>query len=143
MTVEISVKTTGPLFTRAARELPRKAIEDILREAVEDGEERLAERLRPRPAGVFLSVAQAGRAVSKGNYRRHLQTRTKGLRATLSDGGVVYGPWLEGTSNRNNTTRFKGYRQFRKTSQWLSKYRVPRILKKHVTSMAMRLSGGI
>jgi len=39
----------------------------------------------------------------------------------ITDGGVVYGPWLEGISSRNMTTRFKGYMTFRKTSQELEK----------------------
>ncbi len=30
---------------------------------------------------------------------------------------VIYGPWLEGTSSRNQTTRFKGYNLFRKAKQ--------------------------
>jgi hypothetical protein len=35
--------------------------------------------------------------------------------AVVHDSGVVYGPWLEGTSYRNMTTRFKGYFAFRTT----------------------------
>jgi len=35
----------------------------------------------------------------------------------LTDQGVIYGSWLEGTSNRNNATRFKGYAMFRRASQ--------------------------
>lgn len=31
----------------------------------------------------------------------------------IHDSGVVYGPWLEGVSSRNATTRFKGYHTFR------------------------------
>jgi hypothetical protein len=31
----------------------------------------------------------------------------------VHDSGVVYGPWLEGISSRNQTTRFKGYHTFR------------------------------
>lgn len=31
----------------------------------------------------------------------------------IHDNGVVYGPWLEGISSRNETTRFKGYHTFR------------------------------
>ncbi len=31
----------------------------------------------------------------------------------VHDRGVIYGPWLEGTSERNQTTRFKGYHAFR------------------------------
>lgn len=30
----------------------------------------------------------------------------------VHDRRIVYGPWLEGISNRNRTTRFKGYRSF-------------------------------
>lgn len=35
----------------------------------------------------------------------------------VTDGGVVYGPWLEGVGSRNNTTRFKGYSSFRRATQ--------------------------
>lgn len=31
----------------------------------------------------------------------------------VHDNGVIYGPWLEGISSRNQTTRFKGYHTFR------------------------------
>lgn len=33
---------------------------------------------------------------------------------SVNDGGVIYGPWLEGVSSRNETTRFKGYATFRR-----------------------------
>jgi hypothetical protein len=33
----------------------------------------------------------------------------------ITDGGVVYGPWLEGTGSRNASSRFKGYRHWRQT----------------------------
>lgn len=35
----------------------------------------------------------------------------------VHDSGVVYGPWLEGIGSRNATTRFKGYRTFRRVAQ--------------------------
>jgi hypothetical protein len=31
----------------------------------------------------------------------------------VHDSGVVYGPWLEGISSRNQTTSFRGYHTFR------------------------------
>lgn len=37
----------------------------------------------------------------------------------VDDGGVIYGPWIEGTGSRNRTTRFKGYRTYRLISQEL------------------------
>lgn len=40
---------------------------------------------------------------------------------------VVYGPWLEGTSSRNQTTRFKGYQLFRRAAQETQR-KVPEIL---------------
>jgi hypothetical protein len=39
----------------------------------------------------------------------------------INDGGIVYGPWLEGASKRNSSTRFKGYHQFRRTRTRLRK----------------------
>lgn len=35
----------------------------------------------------------------------------------VHDRGIIYGPWLEGTSSRNRTTRFKGYASFRRATQ--------------------------
>lgn len=32
---------------------------------------------------------------------------------SVNDSRVIYGPWLEGVSSRNQTTRFKGYHTFR------------------------------
>lgn len=33
---------------------------------------------------------------------------------TVTDRGVIYGPWLEGISSRNQSSRFKGYAAFRR-----------------------------
>lgn len=38
----------------------------------------------------------------------------------VHDRGIVYGPWLEGVSYRNQTTRFKGYHAFRRATQELA-----------------------
>lgn len=54
-----------------------------------------------------------------GYYRsRIVATRLQGNRG-VSDSGVIYGPWLEGTGSRNKTTRFKGYSTFRMVRQQL------------------------
>lgn len=45
----------------------------------------------------------------------------------VHDRGIVYGPWLEGTSSRNRTTRFKGYASFRRALQSVGA-KVPQIL---------------
>jgi hypothetical protein len=142
MTVVISVHAKGPIFDRQNRSLPRKTIEQLVKRVVEDADQRLAETLRPRPAGVYLSIAEAGRGkASTGNYRRRISTRSSGLRGRIFDGGVEYGPWLEGTSTRNQTTRFKGYHSFRKTTQWMNRVRVPQLLQKIFGSMTNKLNG--
>lgn len=46
-------------------------------------------------------------------YRLQIAASPFGEGWRIHDGGVVYGPWLEGVSRRNATTRFKGYKTFR------------------------------
>jgi hypothetical protein len=142
MTVNIEVKARGPLFDRSNANLMRKTIERTVRQVVEEGEEHIAGLLRPRPSGVYLSFAEAKKGqASTGNYRRRMNTSTRGLTGKISDGGVEYGPWLEGTSSRNQSTHFKGYHVYRRTVQWLNRVRVAKILNKHMRRATGRLNG--
>lgn len=50
-----------------------------------------------------------------GHYRSRIQTSNSSP-VRISDGGVIYGPWLEGVGSRNRSTRFKGYATFRRTT---------------------------
>lgn len=48
------------------------------------------------------------------------QVTTERLRPLVDrvhDRDMIYGPWLEGVSERNRSTRFKGYAAFRKQTQ--------------------------
>jgi hypothetical protein len=56
------------------------------------------------------------------------------------DRGVIYGPWLEGTSSRNRTTKFKGYTSKRQTEQELQR-KVPTIVQPYVEQLIHRLDG--
>jgi hypothetical protein len=117
----ITISRRGPLVTGAGPAALERGLETLIRLVVEQGEARLSEVLRPRPAGHFLSVSEAKKGkASKGHYRRNVDSRIRGLTAVIHDSNVVYGPWLEGTSARNRTTRFKGYGSFRRTGQWLN-----------------------
>ena len=119
----------------------RKATRRIVQALLEAGEQRLDEMLRPRPVGVYLSVAEAQKGkASVGHYRRNIHARQRGLNAVITDGGVVYGPWLEGTSSRNSTTRFKGYRSFRRTYQWIQR-NAGRIIRPVMDRMVRDLGG--
>ena len=141
----INVDISGPLFKKGVK-ITRDAMEDAVQELMELGEDRLSDLLRPRDEsseGVYKSVAQVGRKrASKGHYSRNVSGKREGLTARIDDGGKVeYGPWLEGTSSRNQTTRFKGYHSFRKVGQELEK-KSDDVLEKHIGKAARRMRGG-
>jgi hypothetical protein len=50
-------------------------------------------------------------------YETQIIQQHRGVSEVIHDRGIVYGPWLEGTSRRNQTTRFKGYASFRRAAQ--------------------------
>lgn len=51
-----------------------------------------------------------------GYYESRISVDRAGTGYRVSDGGVVYGPWLEGTGSRNSpVTSFPGYQTFRRT----------------------------
>jgi hypothetical protein len=60
--------------------------------------------------------------------------------ASVSDRGVVYGPWLEGTSERNRTTRFKGYSALRRARQATVR-RIPQLIAGPRARLIAALSG--
>jgi len=138
--ISITILTKGPVLTGMAAQ---RVIPDLIHPTIQDvmdvTEQRLRERFKPRPGGAFLSVAQAQKGkASKGHYVTHLKGafKTQTL-ARVSDGGYLYGPWLEGTSQRNKSTRFKGYGTFRKAKLWVKK-RVPEILQKRVAAFTAK-----
>lgn len=77
-------------------------------------------------------LAELGNVLVRANLNTSLRTQTPYYRTRITaqkeapgqylvtDQGVVYGPWLEGTGSRNRTTRFKGYFTFRRTCQELN-----------------------
>ena len=137
---EIKISFSGPFFASTMPGKVKSAIEDCVQEVIERGEQKLAEMLRPRPAGVYLSVQEAQRGkASTGHYRRSIHGERHGTLGRIHDSGVRYGAWLEGVSSRNQTTRFKGYHSFAKTVQFLQK-ESPRIVEKRIKRLANDLS---
>lgn len=140
MNYTVSVEMKGPIFQANA---PHQVIvlrNAVVQELVELGEQRLASMLRPRPAGVYLSVAEAQKGkASTGNYRRNLYTRAANGVGLLTDSGVIYGPWLEGVGTRNQTTRFKGYASFRRTAQWLQQ-QVRKVMDAYLAQFRQRMN---
>lgn len=106
--MSVKITTTGPIFKEsetaaATKAFLNKAEEDIAQKGVNLVRERLGDVLR-HPTGY---------------YERHIQTDITSAGTVVTDGGVIYGPWLEGVGSRNKTTRFKGYATFRKVTQQL------------------------
>jgi len=121
---EIRVTTRGPVFNGAWRRIMDDLVDDIGREVAEEGVEdvrAMLDRSLRNPTGHYRS-----RIMRQGNR--------------VTDSRVVYGPWLEGTGSRNKTTRFKGYRSFRRATQRLDA-RVPAIVTPVVHRAVARLNG--
>ena len=129
MTIRVSATATGPILDGLGPEKVEQAVADIVREVTELGMQRLTSAF---PTGV---------AVKTGNYRRNVHPTIYGAQAQLDDSGVIYGPWLEGTSSRNETTRFKGYSAFRRAAQYLQDEVVPEVLTKNAEKLATELGG--
>lgn len=91
----------GPNLKKAASLVKKgveEAREDIAQEAFDEVQQRLGAVLK-NPTGY---------------YESRVQVNTQANTIAITDGGVVYGAWLEGVSSRNDTTTFKGYQTFRK-----------------------------
>ncbi len=104
------VTATGPLFDgRALRALDRletDLVETVSDQGEVDVRQFLDSALR-NPTGFYQSRIKSDR-VARDRYQ-------------VSDGGVVYGPWLEGVSSRNKASTFKGYSHFRRVAQRLQR----------------------
>jgi hypothetical protein len=102
------VRMTGPLFDGSAArtvDLICDDVEDQIGQTVFDAVRQRLRTVLVNPTGYYESRVQVNR-------------QTDSL--VISDSGVVYGPWLEGTGSRNGRSRFKGYATFRKVSQQIA-----------------------
>jgi hypothetical protein len=102
----VTVRQTGPLFSDST---PREVIADML----EKSEEAMADRL----LGFVHANLKGSLRHPTGYYQSHVGKVHRGTQWRVTDGGVIYGPWLEGVSRRNARTRFKGYASFRRARQ--------------------------
>lgn len=107
---DVHIEVHGPLFDGRAH-----AISDAMCDAI------------------AYEVAAEGRDVVRLNCDTSFKTQTPyfttkiaiddaGIHAQdVTDGGVIYGPWLEGVGSRNFPhTRFKGYAMYRRATQYLN-----------------------
>lgn len=106
--MDTTVTKSGPIFdgraSRAVTDFLDEANRVVAERGVNDVRSRLGQVLE-NPTGAYASKVTTDRASSE--------------QWLITDQGTVYGPWLEGTSSRNQSTRFRGYQTFRKIRQEL------------------------
>lgn len=127
---QMTISFHGPLFQSG---LPASAIHDAIHDTITDlvaqGEKAVKLQLYP------------GHGLITGYYRNSIHGELSGsLNGRVHDSNVVYGPWLEGVSSRNETSRFKGYRMFRNAFQQLQGL-TQSILQKWVKKAVDKLGG--
>ncbi len=124
----MSVQEHGPFFSG---DFPR-VMKDICDQVQDDVASAALERVQ------FYLNAQIKHPTPY--YETQIIKETANLHTVVHDRGIVYGPWLEGTSSRNNRTRFKGYASFRKATSDVEKM-VPDIVARAIGANLPRLGG--
>lgn len=111
---DIEVSSSGPVFDgraeAAAKDFARAVGTQVAEQGVSD---------------VRFQFAQVVQHPT-GRYSRALHAVHRGSLHQVTDGGMVYGPWLAGEGSRNARSRFKGYQHWRRAEQQLER-RVPKI----------------
>lgn len=103
--VTIGVSVSGPLADGTARDAVLEWIDEAKKETADYAVRQLQ----------AVGMDKTGRAT--GHYQADIRTTVLTYNDLLISDPVVYGPWLEGTSKRNDSTRFKGYRLWRQAKQ--------------------------
>src|SRR5260221_8971813 len=110
--VQVHVQPLGPLADGSAPAIVHAWADEVKRDIAQEGVNRLR----------GFRMNKSGRAT--GRYQSELQTSTLAYNDIRISDPVVYGPWLEGSSNRNRSTRFRGYRLWREPLNLLLRFRL-------------------
>jgi hypothetical protein len=116
--------TSGPLFDGRADHIIERAMTEIRQKVSDKGKSLASSAL-----GSSIRAPRTGRSVRSVTTTDHSTTYQTGkysmpvvvdINETIVTTSLAsYGPWLEGTGSRNETTRFPGYFSFRIASQEL------------------------
>ena len=122
------VDLSGPLLDGTAERAAARAMVAIRHVVAEEGKMLAARRLNAsiRHHGTGKAVS----SITKTDWSVVYETDGSGKTYTMpimalpgetivTSDLATYGPWLEGTGSRNETTRFKGYHSFRLASREL------------------------
>lgn len=119
--------------TRAYGPIADDRIQSMINAGLTSGEAKAAKRGLQMLRGEFHTHF----CMPTGYYESQVHVETEAGGYKLTDGGVIYGWWLEGVGSRNATTRFKGYSIFRRVGQALEPEAV-RIIEDEI---AIRIKG--
>lgn len=102
----VEIRVSGPMFNGQAPVIVKDMVDEIV----------------SRVASYALERVQWNLDASIRHPTPYYETQIKMTPygddvISVNDSGIVYGPWLEGTGSRNQTTRFKGYASFRRARQ--------------------------
>lgn len=109
----VGVEYSGPMFDGRIKAVMREFLAAAVAKVTEMTDAELHRAMGSRfrhPTGYFESKV--------------LMVPVSELQRVISD-DVIYGPWLEGTSKRNQSTRFKGYKIWLRTRQKMRKLATP------------------
>lgn len=127
--IRVTQRNHGPIYTHAADAAAHRfcdELEDDIADEAVDTLHRQFDMHFKHPTGY---------------YKSQVKVRTGGPDKVISDGGVVYGPWLEGVGSRNfPKTRFKGYSSFRRAFQSIDR-RAERMGQRLLRSKYLRRMG--
>jgi hypothetical protein len=109
----VNLNLSGPLFDGTLEPVVTEWLDQTKKDVADLGVLSIKE--------IAVKMDRSGRGT--GHYMSVINTRQVSPYndQLINDTGIVYGPWLEGTTKRNNSTRFKGYHQFRRTRARLRK----------------------
>ncbi|HEV8653256.1 MAG TPA: hypothetical protein VG276_28655 [Actinomycetes bacterium] len=125
------VEVRGPMFDGRDVPIMNAFFRDAKKLVTDAGEEQVRQRVNRRAKHPTNSFASA---VTTKDF-------AKGKTIIADYPQVLYGPWLEGTSSRNASTRFKGYKLFRLTRNWLRKH-LTAIIQERLDRAVAELNGG-
>lgn len=103
--INLGASVAGPIADGTAQE----ALIQWLDESKKEVAQLAVDQLRS------IRMDKTGRGT--GHYQAGIRQNFTTFNDILIDDPVIYGPWLEGSSQRNDSTRFKGYHLWRQTSQ--------------------------
>jgi hypothetical protein len=117
----VEVRAEGPIFDNLATEAGHKFVRDATRKLADTGADWI------RIAAMSMDISgRAGRGPHPHAHEAVL-VYERDWGAYIFGGmvkGAVWWPWLEGVTERNQTTRFKGYHTFRKTAAQLNEHAI-------------------